>query len=143
MYRDTLMNETIDFNELFNDSYEYIVEDSEIFFSDFYQFFLTTSPEVREAFKNTDMPHQKMMLRGAIVFMINFFVTKTADSNLINIGIRHKEILKIEPHLYELFMDSLLLSLKKNYPRYTEKCGLAWRITLSPGLEFMKHCSKS
>lgn len=135
------MNNPVDFNELFNDSYEHIMKNDEQFFSDFYNLFTSSSPKVRDAFKNTDIHRQRRMLRSAIAYMTNFFVTKIADDYLIKIGKHHKNVLEIEPQFYELFITTLLISLKNNYRHYNEKCGIAWRITLSPGIELMKHAA--
>jgi len=136
------MNTNIDFNEWFNDSYEYVLENDELFFNEFYRVFISSSPEIKVAFKNTDMTKQKDMLRVAIAYMVNFFVTKIADVHLIQTGKHHSEALKVNPQMYELFVDSLLITLENTYSRYNSKCGLAWRITLSPGIELMKHSSE-
>ena len=136
------MKTDIDFSEFFNDSYEYVLTNDELFFSEFYRVFISSSPEIKVAFKDTDLTKQKEMLRDSIAYMVSFFVTKIADMRLIQTGKHHSQALKINPQMYEFFVDSLLIALENTYPRYNSKCGLAWRITLSPGIELMKHSTE-
>ena len=133
------MSTDIDFNEFFNDSYEYVLGNDELFFNEFYRVFISSSPEIKEVFKNTDMTKQKDMLRDSVSYMVSFFVTKIADVRLIQTGKHHTQALKVSPQMYELFVDTFLIALENTYSRYNSKCGLAWRITLSPGIELMKH----
>ena len=128
----------IDFNEEFNDSYEFIRNRKTEFYDLFYEKFFNSSPSIKKTFENTDMNVQKMVLEKAIVYMINFFVTKKANDFLIETAKRHMA-LNINNEMYDLFMESLLLTLSEIYPRFSNKCAIAWRITMSPGFEFMKH----
>lgn len=132
------MPQEIDFNELFNDSYEYILNNDIEFYETFYSYFINTSPKIKEAFKYTDMTIQKKMLKKAIIQVTNFFVSKKAHPILIKLALKHRDM-NINGELYDLFIESFLETLKKTYPYYSEDCSLAWRITLSPGIEFMKH----
>jgi len=132
----------IDFNELFNDSYEFVLNSEDDFYDVFYIKFIAASPEIGEAFKNTDMVNQKLMLRKAVSYMVNFFVTKRARKYFVTIACLHKEQLKIDPALYDIFIDTILETLEVFYPKYNNAVGVSWRITLAPGLEFMKHISE-
>ncbi len=62
-----------DFNELFNDSYEFVLNNSDEFFDRFIANFINSSPLVKEAFRHTDMDNQKSMLEKAITHMVIFF----------------------------------------------------------------------
>ena len=53
------MSNEIDFDELFNDSYERISNNKTEFYDLFYERFLNSSFLVKNAFKNTDMTVQK------------------------------------------------------------------------------------
>ena len=128
----------IDFDELFNDSYEEISNNKSEFYDLFYKKFLNSSFIVKNAFENTDMNVQKEMLEKAIVHLINFGVSKKATAYLLGIARKH-EGLHIPAELYDLFIHSLLAALSELYPRFSNECAIAWRITLSPGIEFMKH----
>ncbi|MDX2319887.1 MAG: globin [Moritella sp.] len=132
----------IDFNELFNDSYGFILTSEDDFYECFYTKFTDASPIIAEVFRNTDMVNQKLMLRKAVSYMVNFFVTKKAREHFVSIACLHKDKLQIDPILYEIFIDTLLATLAEFYPRYNNAVGVSWRITLAPGVEFMKHISK-
>lgn len=130
----------IDFNELFNDSYEYVMNNDDHFYEAFYTIFISKSPKIKAAFKNTDLEKQKDMLRDAVATMVSFFVTKKASDYLVRLASMHSKILGKNTELYELFVESLLQCLEDTYPKYNALCGIAWRITLAPGIEFMLHC---
>lgn len=132
------MNDEIDFNEVFNDSFEFVLNNSTEFYELFYTNFVNSSPLVKKAFKNTDMDKQSLMLKTAIVNLVNFVASKKADKYLVLIARRHHN-LNIEFDLYDLFMHSLLATLDQLYPKFNSECAAAWRITLAPGFEFMKH----
>ena len=133
------MNEAVDFNEIFNDSYSFILEHEAVFYNTFYELFLDSSPRVREIFKNTNIDLQKKILHGSIVNIINFSVSKIASSKLIALAHQHKNDLHIDDELYDLFIDTFLKALEKTYPKYNKGCEVAWRVSLAPGVEFMKH----
>lgn len=133
------MDSKIDFNEIFNDSYDFVLANDDAFFEEFYRIFIASSDEVRKAFNKTDMERQKDMLRESLATMITFFVTKIADVSLIRVAKLHRITLAISDNLFDLFLNSLLTTLRNLYPRYNALCGLAWRITLAPSMELMKH----
>ena len=49
----------IDFNALFNDSYEFVLNSEDDFYDAFYTKFIAASPEIAQAFRHTDMENQK------------------------------------------------------------------------------------
>ena len=128
----------IDFTELFNDSYEAVHERKSEFYDLFYEKFLNSSFLVKKAFENTDLTVQKKVLEEALVHMINFCITKKASKYLQEIAQMHIE-LNLHADMYDLFVHSLLSTLSECYPKFSNECSIAWRITLSPGIEFMKH----
>ncbi len=132
------MSKAIDFNEVFNDSYDFVMANDNEFYKQLYENFISSSPLVEVAFKNTDMEKQKDMLRVAISNMVGFFVSKVATEYIISMAHMHKN-LNIKTELFDQFMASLLLTLKQCYPGYNNECAVAWRITMAPGIEFMKH----
>ena len=130
-----------DFNELFNDSYEFVLNNSDEFFDRFITTFINSSPLIKEAFRNTDMDNQKSMLKKAITHMVIFFTTKRASPYLIAISKAHINTHNIAPHLYENFINTLISTLDEIEPHFSNETAVAWRITLAPGIEFMKHMS--
>jgi hemoglobin-like flavoprotein len=131
-------DQSIDYSEHFNDSFEFILKNGDDFYGHFYDVFFESSTRIPELFKNASMPLQKRMLKMAIAYMVNFFVTKNATEDLINLAKRHQG-LGVTPGDYDAFVDSFVQALKVKYPYYAEKHGLSWRITLAPGIEFMRH----
>ncbi len=132
------MSKAIDFNKVFNDSYDFVMANEAKFYGQFYKNFILSSPLILVAFENTNMARQNTMLKVAISNMVGFFVTKVATEYIISMAHMHKG-LNIKHELYDLFMESLLLTLKQLYPHYNNECAVAWRITMAPGIEFMKH----
>lgn len=132
------MESEIDFAEKFNDSFELVRRSNTEFYSIFYERFVNSSYSVKLAFSNTDMDKQKAMLKTALVLLVNFFVSKKASPDLIHLARMHYE-LNIRSEMYELFINALLFSLSEIDPNFNNKTAVAWRVTLSPGIEFMKH----
>ena len=129
----------LDFNELFNDSYEYVLANSDEFFNLFYGNFINSSPLIKTAFRHTNMDNQKSMLKKAITHMVMFFTHKNASQYLISTAAAHKKNNDIATSLYENFIDTLIITLEGFDPNFNNQTAVAWRITLAPGIEFMKH----
>lgn len=129
----------LDFNQLFNDSYEYVLANSDEFFDLFYGNFMSSSPLIEKAFRHTNMENQKSMLKKAITHMVMFFTHKTASQYLISTAAAHKENNDIAISLYENFIHTLIITLENFDPEFNNQTAVAWRITLAPGIEFMKH----
>ncbi len=132
------MSEIIKFDDIFNDSYDFVMANETQFYEQFYKNFVLSSPLILHAFENTNMAKQNQMLKVAIPNLVGFFVSRVATDYIISMAHMHKDF-NIKYELYDLFIDSLLLTLKNLYPAYNNKCAVAWRITMAPGIEFMKH----
>lgn len=140
--------DTLQAEELFNNSYERVSDwqatasssdRSRAFFFRFYEIFTAKSPEIAQAFRNTDMERQVRMLRQSIVYLVNFYATNNAEDFLQRIARRHgRNDLNIAPYLYDLWLDALLETVAEFDPRYSGQTEAAWRQVLSPGIEFMK-----
>ena len=130
------------FEEVFNDSYQRLLslrQDSGTFFDAFYTKFIASSPEAREKLKDTDMQRQKEMLKSSLVLMLNFFVHRQIDENLLRIARIHSKNEKdIGPHLYDLWIECLIATVQEYDPRFDHNVDLAWRIILAPGMTFIK-----
>jgi len=130
----------IDFNVDFNYSYAAVMkEKSKRFIDLFYTIFLDKSPKIKEAFKETHIENQKKMLAESIVHLVNFYSTKTASEFMQSLAVMHRDQLKISPDIYDLWLEALLEAVEGTDEECTEFKLLAWRITLAPGMEFMKH----
>ena len=127
----------MDFNELFNDSLE-AVQHSDEFYELFYEKFINSSILIKKAFENTDMTVQKTKLKESLAYLVNFSVTKRANEHLMEMAQGHVD-LNISVEMYDLFINTLLSTLNECDPKFSNECGIAWRIILSPGIEFMKY----
>ncbi len=131
------------FEEIFNDSYARILKldkTGDNFFKSFYENFLTSSPEIQVKFKNTDMAKQRAMLKESFYYMLNFFVTKQSSNYMEEIALLHsKKGVNIPPHMYDLWLDSLVLTVADQDPDYTNTVGLAWKIIMATGIMYMKN----
>ena len=129
----------MNFEEIFNRSYQRNVKERRnLFFSQFYDKFINSSESVKVAFQHTDMERQKNMLEDSLKHIIDFSSTKTTNSFLQALAIVHRKVNSIENEMYDLWLDAIIETIKEIDPEYTHQDGLAWKIMLSPGMEFMK-----
>lgn len=119
----------------FNESFERCVNNP-FFLDKFYELFLASSQEVGVLFKNTDMEVQKVMLSTSMAYM-----TKTSDnySNFLSkTASKHsKSNLNIKPHLYSLWLDSLIAAAHSVEPDFNKESEKLWRQTMQPGIDYM------
>ena len=119
----------------FNDSFERCINDP-FFLDKFYEIFLSSSDEVYQMFINTEMATQKVMLMTSLVYMSH--AHKDTPGLLSKIAERHnKNNLNIKPHLYKLWLDSLIMAANSIDPLFDLNTEKLWRETLQPGIDFM------
>ncbi len=132
----------LNFNQLFNDSFERASVHSDEFYEAFYTCFMNKSEVIDAAFSGVDMQRQKKMLKESILFMISFSSTRVAEEFLLNTAKVHKDRLDLTDEMYALWMESLMETLQQFDRKFNAKTELAWRIMLAPGIEFMKFYPK-
>ena len=119
----------------FNESFERCLNDLS-FLDEFYEIFLSSSDEVYQMFKDTEVETQKVMLMTSLVYM-----SRSQNSNsdlLLNIAKKHNEKnLNIKPHLYSLWLDSLVAAAYSIDLLFDESTEKLWRETLKPGIDYM------
>ena len=129
-------------DKAFQDSFERVnnnIIEGKDFLDYFYQIFIDKSPRIAQLFKNTSMSSQKILLKKSIQELLNFYNERTINQHLLKIGHIHGEDkLNISPEMYDLWMDTLMETIKKFDPEFIPKVELAWRVTLSPGIAYMK-----
>ncbi|MFT7689264.1 MAG: hemoglobin-like flavoprotein [Candidatus Azotimanducaceae bacterium] len=133
--------------ETFESSYKRVIgqgvgitERGQFFFSRFYEIFFSASEKIPEKFKNTDMSTQIHMLQKGMYQLITFYLTKADSDQLLAIAKSHdKENFNIEPELYDLWLASLLQTVKELDPEYHAELGLAWEIVMTPGILYLKY----
>ena len=86
-----------------NDSFERCINDP-LFLDKFYKIFLSSSDEVYQMFKNTEIETQKVMLMTSLVYISR---THNDTPDLFStIAEKHNNHnLNIKPHLYKLWLD--------------------------------------
>jgi hemoglobin-like flavoprotein len=114
-------------------------EDQRDFLSRFYEIFLAESPEIRVRFDNTDMERQREMLAQSLHEMVDFATSRVASDRLGRVADRHSRRQRdIPPELYEVWLDSLIRTVREMDPLFCEEIELAWRVVLAPGIAYMK-----
>ena len=101
--------------------------------------FLASSPEMKEKCANTDIDRQNRMLKGSLyMVMAASGGSDTAKKYLAKIAERYTERdLDIEPALYEIWLESLVLTVKEVDSRSTPEVEQAWRSVLREGIKYM------
>ncbi|BFM10054.1 globin [Simiduia litorea] len=127
-----------DFNKLFNDSYERIMaRGSDVFYQRFYDHFIAASPEVAKAFVNTDMKRQYEMLSLSLMQIMSFASDRRSNPYIEKIANIHAR-LNISGNLFTLWAQCLIATVREMDDHYDAHVELAWRVTIAPGLEFMR-----
>lgn len=108
------------------------------FFDDFYKTFLNSSPAIREKFVKTDMAAQKHLLRAGILNLV-LFARGMPDTKLRALGESHSRTgFNIRPELYDIWLDSLLQTIRQHDPELEPADLLAWQETLGKGIDVIK-----
>jgi hemoglobin-like flavoprotein len=112
------------------------------FMESFYEGFVSSSPEVREKFRNTDLQRQARMLSDslyALAVAVQGPVGSPAWRDMPRLAERHsRKDLAIPPALYDHWLACLLDTARRYDPQFTPETEAAWRSTLSVGIEYMK-----
>lgn len=128
----------MDITKIFDSGFERVVQkQGSLFFDTFYDVFISKSPEIKAAFANTNMERQKVMLKESLMHLVAFSLSQQVTSPLEKIATVHAN-LSIGVELYDIWMDSLIESLSMVDTQFTNKDAMAWRVVLSPGVEYMK-----
>ena len=109
------------------------------FLDRFYERFVAADRVVAEKFRDTDLAHQKEMLRESLAEMFDFFLKHQSNPYLITLarihGARGHDV---PTRLYDLWLEALVATVLDCDPKATDSVALAWRIVMAPGIEFMK-----
>ena len=109
------------------------------FLDRFYAIFLASSPKVREKFAQTDFVRQKAALQASFTAMLSAARGETAsDQNLNGLAERHSSHqLNIGAELYDLWLDSLLATVKECDPQYDAPVRDAWERVMMVGIGYL------
>ena len=131
----------IDYAATFADSLARVTapDMDERFFDRFYERFTGLHPEIKEKFSKTDFAHQKKMLRESLDEMRDFADKLCSNNYIITLarihGTRGHDIAE---RFFDLWLDELVETVAEIDPECNDNVRLAWRVTMAPGIEFMK-----
>ena len=112
------------------------------FLESFYERFVGSSEEVREKFKNTDMRRQARVLEDSLYVVANAVQgeeNSLARGALPAIAARHgRQDRDIPPHLFDLWIECLVETVRSHDPQLTPAVEAAWRETLTFGADYMR-----
>lgn len=129
----------VNFWEMFKCSFEENVNGHEdTFYPRFHQNFLATSPVVSAIFSNIDMQKQVATLEQSLLLLVDFAEAKQSGESLKKLALTHLRI-GVTAEMYEWWVQALISTLEQVDPNFRPADALAWRVTLAPAMEFMKH----
>lgn len=106
----------------------------------FYDRFMASSPDVREKFKKTDFARQKRLLRASFYLLLLASEDEAygPERHLKQLALRHgAHGLEIGANLYDLWLDSLLATVKECDPGYSAEVEAAWEEVMGIGIAYM------
>ena len=122
---------------LFLDSFERCVQNDR-FIKVFYEIFIGSSEEIAAFFIGTNFAKQRRVLKASLYEMVAVSARRTADPSALSaLTQRHLE-LKVQPHHYELWMQSLISAVAECDPYFNPKTARVWRVAFQVGINFMK-----
>ena len=133
-----------DYRRLFDMSYQRAISPNyEIFFKHFYDKLISSDANIAVLFSNTDMDRQFKMLMQSMTHIISFAATMESNEEINRIAELHgKDNLKISTEIYDLWLECLIDTVREHDPEFDHQIETAWRVTMSPGLEYMKSFCK-
>ncbi|TDX99644.1 globin [Thiohalophilus thiocyanatoxydans] len=100
------------------------------FIERFYDVFLESHPEVKNAFANTDFNRQRRLLRrtlsNSIMFAAGSEIVKREVDKMAEIHSRHGHA-PVQPHLYDYWLNSLLTAIREHDPQFNPQLEGRWR----------------
>jgi hemoglobin-like flavoprotein len=110
------------------------------FLDRFYERFLDSSPKVRQKFANTDFVRQKRVLRASfyLILLAAEDEEKGSERYLKELAVRHSsENLDIGSELYDLWLDSLLETVRECDSAFDSKVEEAWERMMGVGIGYL------
>ncbi len=123
----------------FNDSLDRAEANPE-FLSLFYAKFLAASPEVELKFEGVDMRKQARILMGSLhLILLASQGDQEAKAQLESVAAKHSESqANIQPELYDLWIDTLIETVKEIDPKFTPGVKQVWRDAMNFGVRCLK-----
>ena len=113
------------------------------FLQRFYARFLLSSDEVAAKFARVDIPRQSRILRTSLYLMCRAAAGfEDGLSHLREIATSHSRAkLDIGPHLYNIWLDCLVIVASETDPEFDDAVAQSWRATLQPCIAVMTETS--
>ncbi len=131
----------MDIEGLFDASYVRVLSrevEEQAFFEAFYERFIASSPAVAAKFRHTDMARQRAMLKKSFYHLLAFYASSHADYYLQQVAISHDRAHRdIPPALYDLWLETLIDTVRDFDEQFDDDVELAWRLVMTPGIVFM------
>lgn len=124
--------------ELVNDSLERCTPQAD-FFASFYERFRDSSDEVAKKFEGTDIRRQTRALRDSFYLLLRAVGGDPEAWQALELrAVRHDHRhLDISPDMYQLWLESLLITIRDFDPALDEATEAAWRRVMQKGIDFM------
>ena len=108
------------------------------FFRVFYEKLLASDPSIPPMFAKTSFDRQHRLLQHGLGLLLSYG-RRPNPSLLERIAERHGPTdLNIAEHLYPLFLESLIETVRGFDPEFSPGVEHAWRASLAPGATFMQ-----
>lgn len=129
-----------DYTALFSESYlKTVLSDPSGFFGRFYELFRKADPQVDKLFSATHMERQRSMLEESLLYMIDFSRSRLPRERIEELAAYHgRNHMNIPARLFDVWLECLLTALRERDPELDLDTETAWRVTLAPGLAYMK-----
>ncbi len=129
------------YDQIFNDSYERIMyrgDQGDAFFTQFYQSFVESSVEVQQIFAKVDMTRQKLMMQRSLYMAMDFASSRIETETVRKYAHIHGRSGHAIPlHLYDLWLENLIDTVRIFDPKCDLDVELAWRLVLTPLIQYM------
>lgn len=106
----------------------------------FYEHFLASSPKIKERFANTDFHRQKRLLRASfyLILLASEDPVDGPERYLGHLAARHSaKDLDVGAELYDLWLDSLMESVKRCDPGFSAEVEEAWEKMMGIGIDYL------
>ncbi len=109
------------------------------FLERFYNVFLSSDPGIAKKFANTDLDKQQELLAMSVNMVILFPQENKIAKNAVNrIRTSHgSSVLAIEPRFFDLWRESLILSVSEHDPEFDDDLGAAWQKVLQVAIDYI------
>lgn len=133
---------TTNFDETFDASFRRVLGEGAYhpgFTARFYEHFLSASDEVAGRFSGTDMSRQKTMLHDSLLSLVDFNRSRRLTEQMARLSRVHSRSGQdIPAHLYTLWLDALLATVREFDPEFSDTVDVAWRLSLAPGIAYLQ-----